>query len=412
MAGVAGDGGIGAVDRVRDALRRLDALRPVNAVTAMLEERALRRAQALDRARSEGLDAGPLAGVPFVAKNLFDVQGVVTRAGSACTATNPPAREDAFAIAALERAGAVLVALANMDELAYGFTGENGPDGDTLHPADPGRIPGGSSSGCAAAVGAGAVELALGSDTNGSIRIPSALCGAFGLKPTYGRLSRRGAFPFVASLDHVGPVAGSSGMLAAAYRALQGFDARDPAMARRPPGPVADEPGAALRVAVLGGWFAQALDPDAEAALAEAAGILGAREVVELSLAELGRAAAFVITTAEAGHLHRDALRVRPDTFGSLVRDRLIAGALVPGAWYLDAQKLRRRLAAELNALFARFDLLLAPATPCVAPRRTGSGLSVGVQVVAPAWHEERILRTLATLEAAGFGAARPLETP
>jgi aspartyl-tRNA(Asn)/glutamyl-tRNA(Gln) amidotransferase subunit A len=233
-------------------------------------------------------------------------------------------------------------------------------------------------------------------------------------------------------------------MLAAAYRALQGPDPRDPAMARRPVEPRADAPGEPLRVGVLGGWFAQALDPDAAAALAEAARVLGAREVVELPLAEVGRAAAFVITTAEAGHLHRDALRTHPESFGPLVRDRLLAGALVPSAWYLDAQKARRRLADALNGLFGRFDLLLAPAVPCVAPlrgtdtmsvqgkampmrlgvglythpltptgvpvgvapRRAASGLSVGVQVIAPAWHEARILHALATLEAAGFDAA------
>jgi len=448
LAGDVRAGRIGAVEQVREALRRLDALRPLNAVTTVLEERALARARALDRTRAAGRDPGPLAGVPFAAKNLFDVQGLVTRAGSACTARRPPATEDAFAIAALERAGAVLIALTNMDELAYGFTGENGPDGDTLHPRDPRRIPGGSSAGSAAVVAAGAVALALGSDTNGSIRVPSALCGTFGLKPTYGRLSRRGAFPFVASLDHVGPLAGSSAMLGAAYRALQGIDPLDPAMARRPIEPRADAPGKPLRVGMLGGWFAQALDADAAAAMADAARVLGAREVVELPLAELGRAAAFVITTTEAGHLHRDALRTHPDSFGPLVRDRLLAGALVPSAWYLDAQKARRRLADALNGLFGRFDLLLAPATPCVAPlrgtdtmtvqgqampmrlgvglythpltptgvpvgvapRRAASGLSVGVQIVAPAWHEERILRALATLEAAGFEAARPDE--
>ena len=183
----------------------------------------------------------------------------------------------------------------------------------------------------------------------------------------------------------------------------------------------------------------------------EAASILGATETVDLALAERGRAAAFVITTTEAGHLHRPALRSRPESFGPLVRDRLVAGALAPTAWYLSAQKVRRMLAEELNALFARFDLLLAPATPCVAPMRgeesmtvtgqelpmrlgiglythpltpTGvpvgvapkvaaNGLSVGVQVIAPAWQEARVLRALRVLEARGFtGANRTMEKP
>jgi AtzE family amidohydrolase len=433
-----------AVDSVGAAIARLETIRDLNATTAILAERAMARAEAQDRARNAGADPGPLAGMPFAAKNLFDVQGRVTRAGSASTANHAPASGDAFAVAALERAGAVLVALTNMDELAYGFTGENGPDGDTRNPRDPRRIAGGSSAGSAAVVAAGAVPLALGSDTNGSIRVPSALCGVFGLKPTYGRLSRRGAYPFVASLDHVGPIAESSAVLAAAYDALQGIDPRDPAQQPRPVEPVAATRlagVAGLRVAVLAGYFAAPLDADASTVLREAALILGARETVELRLASLGRAAAFVITTCEAGHLHRPMLQQAPHAFGPLVRDRLLAGALVPTAWYLDAQKLRRRLTEELDALLTRFDLLLAPATPCaapmlgaqtmtvagqelpmrlaigmhthpltptgvpigVAPRNTTAGLAVGVQVIAARWREDLVLRALADLESAGF---------
>ncbi|MBM3523453.1 MAG: AtzE family amidohydrolase [Alphaproteobacteria bacterium] len=433
-----------AVDRVSTAISRLEAVRHLNATTAILSERAMARAEALDRARRAGRDPGPLAGVPFAAKNLFDIEGRVTRAGSAATAHRAPANEDAFAVAALERAGAVLVALTNMDELAYGFTGENGPDGDARNPRDPSRISGGSSAGSAAVVAAGAVPLALGSDTNGSIRVPSALCGVFGLKPSYGRVSRRGAHPFVASLDHVGPIAATSALLAASYDALQGTDPRDPAQEPRPAEPVGPTLGAGiqdLRVAVLGGYFAAPLDADASAALREAASILRASETVELRLAALGRAAAFVITTSEAGHLHRPTLQRTPHVFGTLVRDRLIAGAIVPASWYLDAQKLRRRLTEELDALLARYDLLIAPATPCVAPklgeqtmtvagqelpmrlaigmhthpltptgvpigvapRATATGLAVGVQVVAARWREDRVLRALAALEAAGF---------
>lgn len=442
-------GRIVAAEAVSAALERLDAARGLNATTAILAARALARAGEIDRLRAAGHDPGPLAGVPFAAKNLFDVAGRVTRAGSASTNGSPPATEDAVAVAALERAGAVLVALTNMDELAYGFTGENGPDGDTVNPLDARRIAGGSSSGSAALVAAGAVPLALGSDTNGSIRVPSALCGAFGLKPTFGRLSRRGAFPFVASLDHVGPIACSVGMLAAAYDAMQGFDPRDPAMSRRafePAIPELSSDIAGMRVGVLGGYFAAPLAPEAASAVAEAARILGAKEVVELRLAAHGRAAAFVITTSEAGNLHRPLLRRAPGSFGPLVRDRLVAGALVPSAWYIDAQKLRRRLAEELDTLFERFDLLIAPATPCaapergadaitvggetmpmrlaigmhthpltptgvpvgVAPRATSDGLSVGVQIVAPAWREAWILRALAVLEREGFPGRQP----
>jgi len=437
-------GRIGALEALTVALRRLEGLRGLNATTWVLAKRARARAEALDRVVAAGGDPGPLAGLPFAAKNLFDVAGLITRAGSASTARNAPAVEDAAAIEALERAGAILVALTNMDELAYGFTGENGPDGDTLNPLDPARIAGGSSAGSAAVVGAGAVPLALGTDTNGSIRVPSALCGVFGLKPSFGRLSRRGAYPFVASLDHVGPIASSTRLLAAAYDALQGYDPRDPAMARRASEcamPELDAGIDGLRIGALGGYFAAPVDVEAAEAVGEAARILGARETAELRLAPLGRAAAFVITTSEAGNLHRPRLRDAPDGFGPLVRDRLIAGALVPAAWYLDAQKLRRRLVEELDGLFGRFDLLIAPATPCaaplrgtdtlsiggetmpmrlamgmqthpltptgvpigVAPRRTPSGLSVGVQIIAPPWRENLVLRAMTVLEREGF---------
>ena len=145
LAGEVRRGRASAVESVRASLARLDALRDLNAVTTMLGVRALARAEALDRSIARGIDPGPLAGMAFAAKNLFDVAGPVTRAGSASTSVHAPAAEDAFAVAALERAGAVLVALTNMDELAYGFTGENGPDGDTRHPADVRRISGGSS---------------------------------------------------------------------------------------------------------------------------------------------------------------------------------------------------------------------------------------------------------------------------
>ena len=149
---------------------------------------------------------GPLAGVPFAVKNLFDVAGITTAAGSKINRVYPPAKRDSPLVEKLEAAGAVLVGALNMGEYAYDFTGENVHDGASRNPHDPTRMTGGSSGGSACAVAGGMVPLALGSDTNGSIRVPSSLCGIFGLKPTYGRLSRARSFPFVASLDHLGSV--------------------------------------------------------------------------------------------------------------------------------------------------------------------------------------------------------------
>ena len=166
----------------------------------MLSESALSEAERIDRSIACGRDPGPLAGVPFAVKNLFDVAGVTTLAGSRINRERPPAERDAAAVAALRRAGAVLVGCLNMDEYAFGFTTENAHYGPTHNPHDPTRIAGGSSGGSAAAVAAGLVPLSLGSDTNGSIRVPASLCGVFGLQPTYGRVSRAGVVLFAGSL--------------------------------------------------------------------------------------------------------------------------------------------------------------------------------------------------------------------
>ena len=200
------------MDVVTDCLARIERLNPVlNAFTAVTAERALQRAAALDAA--EG-DKGPLAGVPFAVKNLIDVAGLPTLAGSKINRDHPPAPADAPLVARLEAAGAILVGALNMGEYAYDFTGENVHDGPSRNPHDTARMSGGSSGGSGSAVGGGLVPLALGSDTNGSIRVPASFCGLFGLKPTYGRLTRAGSFPFVASLDHLGPLARSVADLA------------------------------------------------------------------------------------------------------------------------------------------------------------------------------------------------------
>ena len=200
--------GTSALDVVEAALSRIAARDPtLNAFTMVVADRARFRARTIDRARAEGKPLGPLAGVPFAVKNLFDIAGLPTLAGSKINRNHPPAERDATLIERLEAAGAVLVGALNMGEYAYDFTGENVHDGPSRNPHDLSRMSGGSSGGSGSAVAGGLVPLALGSDTNGSIRVPSSFCGIFGLKPTYGRLSRARSFPFVASFDHLGPFA-------------------------------------------------------------------------------------------------------------------------------------------------------------------------------------------------------------
>src|SRR5437867_1061792 len=267
--------------------------RKLNCFTLVRRDAALAEAVALDARIAGGEDPGPLAGVPFAAKNLFDVTGVTTVAGARIEAERAPATRDAAAVAALRRAGAILVGATNMDEYAYGFSTENTHYGATRNPHDPARVAGGSSGGSAAAVAAGLVPLALGTDTNGSIRVPAALCGIFGLKPTFGRLSRAGVFPLASSLDHVGPFARSVADLALAFDALQGPDATDPVCTDRPAepcGPELHRGVAGLRLAVAGGHFAALATEGSLDAVSRVAAALGVTTQATLPEAHRPRA--------------------------------------------------------------------------------------------------------------------------
>jgi aspartyl-tRNA(Asn)/glutamyl-tRNA(Gln) amidotransferase subunit A len=420
----------------------------LNAFTDVLAARARARAAGLDAALAAGAAAGPLAGVPFAVKNLFDVAGLPTRAGSRINRERPPATGDATLVARLEAAGAVLVGALNMGEYAYDFTGENVHDGPSRNPHDLTRMTGGSSGGSGGAVAGGLVPVALGSDTNGSIRVPASFCGVFGLKPTFGRLSRAGTFPFVASLDHLGPLARTVADLALAYDAMRGADPADPVCQARPAEPAVPSLGqgiAGLRIAVAGGYFERGASPEALAAVAACAAALGAHERVEVPEAARARAAAYVITASEGAALHLDRLRSRPGDFDPAVRDRLIAGAMIPAPLVARAHKFRRWYAARIGDLFGRFDVVLAPATPVPAPRlgqqtffldgedvplRPNIGVftqpisfagppvvavpvcaagasPIGVQVIAAPWRETVALRVASFLESAGVAVAR-----
>ncbi|MDP3694461.1 AtzE family amidohydrolase, partial [Bradyrhizobium sp.] len=267
----------------------------LNSFTDVTADRARAKAKAIDAAVAAGQNPGPLAGVPFAVKNLFDVQGISTRAGSKINRDLKPSSRDATLIERMEAAGAVLVGALNMGEYAYDFTGENVHDGPSRNPHDVTRMTGGSSGGSGGAVGGRLVPLALGSDTNGSIRVPSSFCGIFGLKPTYGRLSRARSFPFVASFDHLGPFARSVRDLALAYDAMQGPDADDAACSTRAVEPVSALLGqdiGDLRIAVAGGYFQKNVFPEAVEAVARVAKALGPTRTVEIPEAARARAAA------------------------------------------------------------------------------------------------------------------------
>jgi AtzE family amidohydrolase len=437
-----------ALSIVEAALARIRERDPVlNSFTAVTEQRALLRAEAVDATRARGEALGPLAGVPFAVKNLFDVSGLPTLAGSKINRDMPPATRDAALIERLEAAGAVLVGALNMGEYAYDFTGENIHDGASRNPHDHERMSGGSSGGSGAAVGGGLVPLALGSDTNGSIRVPSSLCGIFGLKPTFGRLTRARTFPFVASLDHLGPFARTARDLALAYDAMQGFDAEDPTCASRPVEPVAPvlEQGAhGLRVAVAAGYF-KCNSGETCYAIDRVSAALGANRDIEIPEAQRARSAAFIITASEGASLHLNRLRARALDFDPAVRDRLIAGAMTPASLVVKAQKFRRWYRDQVAKLFDEVDAIIAPATPCTAPLigqqtfmfgdtelpvRANLGLytqpisfiglpvvavpvplvplPIGVQIIAAPWREDIALRLAHALEVKGVVAAMP----
>ncbi len=452
MAAAVAAGKISARELLKASLDRIAKTEPmVNAFTEQTLARAHAEADAVDAQRARGEALKPLAGVPYAVKNLFDIEGVVTLAGSKINRSHAAAAEDAFLVRQMKAAGAVLVGALNMDEYAYGFTTENTHYGPCHNPHDLSCVAGGSSGGSGAAVAAGQVPLTLGSDTNGSIRVPASLCGVWGLKPTFGRLSRRGSYPFVHSIDHLGPLASSLEGLALAYDSLQQPDPLDAgchALRIQPAMPTVGAGVQGLRIGVLGGYFQEHASPAAREAVALAAAALGARDEVIWPDAALGRAAAFIITASEGGSLHLDDLRQRADDFEPLSVDRFIAGALQPVAWYLRAQRFRRTYRDKVNAMFKNWDVLIAPATPVsataigaewleingvrqpcrpamglltqpvsfagcpvvAAPLWPGSagGMPIGVQLIAAPWREDLCLRVAATLQATGVAAVRP----
>jgi AtzE family amidohydrolase len=375
---------------VSQTLKQIEQRNPdLNCFTAITEEEARSSAETIDQAIGNGKHPGILAGVPFAVKNLFDVQGMTTLAGSKINQDNLPAQEDATAIALLKQAGAILVGTLNMDEYAYGFVTENSHYGATRNPHDLSRIAGGSSGGSAAAVAAGLVPLTLGSDTNGSIRVPAALCGVYGFKPTYGRLSRAGAFLFVSSLDHIGCFARSVRDLAAVFDVLQGADPRDPVCTHQPIQPCLSQLEGEidnLKIAVAGRYFQQGAEPEALQAVATVAQALNVRQTITISESERARAAAYLITASEGANLHLHNLKSRPQDFDPATRDRFLAGALIPSSWYIQAQRFRRWYRNQLQQIFQQVDLILAPTTPCVAPKlgQTTMGIAGEEMLVRP----------------------------
>ncbi|MDF2097171.1 amidase [Aquibaculum arenosum] len=335
------------------------------AFVSLDRDKVLAQAETADTLRAAGAAAGPLAGIPISIKDLFDVAGEVTRAGSQALDNAPPAQQDAPAIARLRAAGAVLVGRTNMTEFAYSGLGLNPHYGTPGNPVDRSRIPGGSSSGAAVSVTDGMAVAAIGSDTGGSVRIPSALCGLVGFKPTARRVPLEGALPLAASLDSIGPLAPSVACCALLDAIMAG---------ERPPELTA-RPLRSLRFALPRHYMLEEMDETVAAAFSSALTRLSSAGVTieEIDFPELDELPALGakggFPAAESWHWHRELLGRAGERYDPRVRSRIERGAAMTAADYIDLLEGRRALIQAAERRLRDWDALLTPTVPIVAPR-------------------------------------------
>ena len=357
---------------ILDRAERLDG--PLNAFITLTREQALARARAAERSLLEGKDLGPLHGIPISLKDLYQTVGVKTTGGSKILADWVP-ESDATVTRKLELAGAIVVGKNNLHEFAFGATNENPHYGPARNPWNRERITGGSSGGSAAAVAAGLGYASMGSDTGGSIRLPAALCGLVGVKPTYGLVSRAGVLPLSWSLDHCGPLTRTVEDAAIVLNAIVGHDHADPASASRvlPDLTTAlDGRVQGIRVGLLREYLGAHVNPEVASAVRTAADDLerlGMR-VEEVSVPEVGYGdgASIGILYGEAAAVHERWLKTHRDQYGADVLERLSQGERMTATQYLKAQRARRVLVDRFRALFEQIDVLVSPTVPILAP--------------------------------------------
>ncbi len=369
-------GAVSPVEVVQATLRRIERLDPrLNSYLTVTAEHALAQARQAETEIRAGRKRGPLHGVPYAAKDLLDTRGIRTTVGSKILGDHVP-RRNAAVIEKLDAEGAVLIGKTGLHEWAYGITSTNPHFGAVRNPWDTERIPGGSSGGSAAALASGLCSFSLGSDTGGSIRIPAALCGITGLKPTFGRISRYGAFPLGHTLDTLGPFGLRVEDAARVHRVIAGWDGRDAVSSREPVQDCVLESEPRLDGAVIGvptSFYFEGLVPDVATAMQVALRVfeaLGA-ELVDVQIPDIATFNSLhrLILLAEATSVHRRRLEERRKDFGDDVRSLLDQGRFVLAADYLDAQRARRTFCRDFDAVFAQVDALVAPAIPIPTAR-------------------------------------------
>ncbi|AUX44947.1 amidase [Sorangium cellulosum] len=370
-------------ERAIEAMERADRSDPpLRAFIASRAGEIRAQARASGERRRAGAALGPLDGVPVAIKDEIDVAGYPTTAGTRFL--RAVAREDATVVARLRAAGAVILGKTNMHEIGIDTTGFNPHHGTPRNPYAPGHYPGGSSSGSAAAVAAGICPVALGADGGGSIRIPAALCGVAGLKPTWSRVSEHGVAPLCYSVGHVGPIGASVRDVALAYAAIAGPDLRDPGSLLQPPPSLArlgDADLTGVRLGVYTAWMDDA-SPAVAAACRAAVAALAARggEVVEVEVPELDRArvahAVTILSEMASFAEPHDAEHRR--SYGLGVRVNLAIGRSLTSRDYVAAQKVRTRALASFRRIFQRIDALVTPACATTAPAIAGDVMPSG----------------------------------
>lgn len=375
-------GKVSCTELVEDALQKANSIgKDLNAFITLDAERAQETAAERDRELAAGIDRGPLHGIPTAHKDLFYTRNLRTTGGSLVFRDFIP-DHDATAVEKLTLAGAVSIGKANLHELAYGITSKNPHYGFVHNARDPERIPGGSSGGSATAIAARIIPMSLGTDTGGSIRVPSSYCGVTGIKPTYGRVSRYGVLPLAYSFDHVGPLGSCVEDCALALAAIAGHDPRDPSSAVEPVPVYTAEPQKrldGLKIGVPRNFFFTGIDAEVEASVKAAIAAMEklGSEVVEIQVPDIAaiNAIQIVVQLAEVAAVYtgeRDASRFSPATWGLLEQGRLIQATE-----YVNAQRLRSIFRRQFNAVWQQVHVLAVPVTPITAPLMTDTTVNI-----------------------------------
>jgi aspartyl-tRNA(Asn)/glutamyl-tRNA(Gln) amidotransferase subunit A len=414
---------INASDLATVCYRQIERLNPIlNAFITVIPAEPIRP--------QEG--SMPLCGIPLAVKDLYDTKGIRTTSGSLFFADNIP-QEDAFVVQKIKKAGAQIVGKTNTHEIALGVTNNNPHYGACKNPWDITRTPGGSSGGSAVAVATGMAMAAIGTDTGGSIRIPAALCGVVGLKPTFGRVSLRGILPLSWNLDHAGPIARSVEDAALMLQVMGGYDELDPTSVKTLPGDYSSHLKDSMKerkIALAIGNFVEEADQEVLEAVRIAAQVLveqgGLMAEVNMDFLREGALANAVMTQADGAAFHRERLKEHPDWFGADVRQRLETGAAFTSSEYVLARRTQTEVKRRCELLLNLYDVLILPTTPISAPVLEGEnaverarqltrftspfnltglpaltvpcgftkdGLPIGLQIVSRAWNEAGVLR-------------------